>query len=338
MAEYCGSNKRCTHGEQMKKAIVQLGIDPATYPEGAVALVEQLASDYEVRVMTDRDEIRRHLDRIEIAFVRFPHDLLPEAQALKWLQQGGAGADWLSSHPQVRELPFTLTSASGVHAVPISEHMLGFLLALGRAFPQAIRGQKQRIWDGNRGHELFELAGKRVLILGVGAIGERFATLCQACEMEVVGLRRDPALGAKGVSRMVGHNALRDELSAADVVANTLPYTEQTHHFIGEQEFACMKDGVILINIGRGGTIEEPAMIAALRSGKLRAAGLDVFETEPLPEDSPLWEMENVLLTPHYSGLTPRYNERLFEIFIDNLRRFQNGAELRNVVDKRLGY
>ena len=137
---------------------------------------------------------------------------------------------------------------------------------------------------------------------------------------------------------MVGMDALRTELPAADVVANTLPLTDETRKMIGPQEIALMKNGAIIINIGRGGTIDEQAMIAALKSGKLRAAGLDVFETEPLPEDSPLWEMDQVVLTPHYSGLTPRYNERVWEIFRDNLTRYLNGTPLRNVVDKELGY
>lgn len=322
----------------MSKPIIQLGFRPETFPEGAVALVEELAPDYEVRVMHDREEIEAHLDRIEIAFAGFPHDLLPRATALMWYQQGGAGADWLQRRPEVRELGFTLTSASGVHAIPISEHMLGYLLALGRAFPQAIRGQKERVWEENRHHDLFELAGMRVLVLGVGAIGERFAKLCSACGMEVVGLRKDPSVLAEGVDRIVGMEKLHGELPAADVVANTLPYTDETHHLLGAREFELMKDGAVLINIGRGGTIDEAALIDALRSGKLRGAGLDVFETEPLPEDSPLWDMEQVILTPHYSGLTPRYNERLFDIFVDNLTRYRAGQALRNVVDKRLGY
>jgi len=320
------------------KPIVHLGIDPDAYPDGAVAEIAAAAPDYDLLVTTDRSEIETHLDRIEIALGSFPHDLIPGAPSLHWLQQAGAGADWLRHHPEIQELSFTLTSASGVHAIPISEHMLGFLLALGRGFPASIRGQKERIWEGNRDQDLFELAGKRVLLLGVGAIGERFAKLCVACDMEVIGLRRDPSLPAEGVSRMVGMDALHAELPRTDVLANTLPLTDETRGMIGRKEIDLMKDRSVIINIGRGGTIDEAAMIDALRSGKLRAAGLDVFETEPLPEDSPLWDMEQVLLTPHYSGLTPRYNERVYEIFTDNLRRYLRGETLRNVVDKRIGY
>jgi len=320
------------------KPIIHLGIDPDAYPEGAVAEISAAAPDYEVLVTRDRKEIEAQLDRIEIALGSFPHDLIPQAPALAWLQQAGAGADWLQNHPEVQDLSFTLTSASGVHAIPISEHMLGFLLALGRGFPASVRGQKERIWEGNRNQDLFELAGKRVLLLGVGAIGERFAKLCVACDMEVIGLRRDPSLPADGVSRMVGMDALRDELPGTDILANTLPLTDETRGMIGRAEIDLMNDRSVIINIGRGATIDEAAMIDALKSGKLRAAGLDVFETEPLPEDSPLWDMEQVLLTPHYSGLTPRYNERVYDIFTDNLGRYLRGETLRNVVDKRVGY
>ncbi|MFW5741974.1 MAG: D-2-hydroxyacid dehydrogenase [Spirochaetota bacterium] len=318
--------------------VIHLGIDPSTWPDGAVERVTELATGYEVLVTTDRDEIERNLDRIEIALARFPHDLIARAPALAWVQQQGAGADWLTRHPEARAHDFTLTSASGVHAVPISEHMLGFLLALGRGFLACIRGQRDRVWDANRDQELFELEGRRVLILGVGAIGERFAVLCRACGMETVGMRRDPSIPADGVDRMAATGALLAELPYADVVANTLPYTDETHHLLGADAFAAMKAGTIVVNIGRGGTIDEDALVAALRDGTVGAAGLDVFETEPLPEDSPLWDMENVLITPHYAGLTPRYNERLFDIFIDNLERYLRGGELRNVVDKRLGY
>ncbi len=321
-----------------QKLIIHLGIDPSEYPHGAVDTVRSRAPDREVLVTTDPQEIERHVGSIEISLARFPHDLLARAERLRWFQQAGAGADWLDRHTQARELPFTLTSASGVHSIPISEHLFGFLLAIARGFPAAVRAQADRRWAQSRHEDVFELAGKRVLVLGVGAIGERFARLCTANDMEVVGLRRDPSKSAEGVSRMVGMDELAAELPHADIVANTLPLTAETRHFLGRAEFAVIKHGSIVINIGRGATIDEIAMIEALRSGRLRAAGLDVFEQEPLPEDSPLWEMENVLITAHYSGMTPRYNERVFDIFLDNLDRYLNGEPLRNVVDKSLGY
>ena len=176
------------------------------------------------------------------------------------------------------------------------------------------------------------------MLLGVGAIGARFARLCAACDMKVVGLRRDPSRDSVGVSRMVGPSDLSEELPLADVVANTLPLTAETRHMLGRTEFQRMKQGAVVLNIGRGATIDESAMIDALNSGKLRGAGLDVFETEPLPAESPLWDMENVIITSHHAGETPNYSARAFEIFADNLERYLRGADLRNVVDKQLGY
>lgn len=320
------------------RPIIHLGIDTQEYPRGAVEAVRSRAPGYEVLVTRERERIEAELHRIEVAFVHFPHDLFDRAAALRWFQQAGAGADWLERRPEARTLPFTLTSASGVHAIPISEHMLGFLLALARDFPRAIRAQSARTWTPREDRELFELAGKRVLVLGLGAIGERFARLCAACGMEVVGLRRDPTIPAEGIVRMVGMDGLATELPLADVVANTLPLTAETRGFLGSREFGLMKQGAIVLNIGRGATIDEAAMVDALRSGRLLAAGLDVFETEPLPDSSPLWDMENVLITAHYSGSTPDYNERVFEIFLDNLGRYVDGKPLRNVVDKTIGY
>jgi phosphoglycerate dehydrogenase-like enzyme len=137
---------------------------------------------------------------------------------------------------------------------------------------------------------------------------------------------------------MVGPDSIRAELPDADIIVNTLPLTPETHHILGPAEFEVVKHGTYLVNIGRGKTIDETAMIEALHDGRLSGAGLDVFETEPLPEDSPLWDMENVIITPHYSGLNPKYNQRVWEIFADNLERYVHGRELRNVVDKSLHY
>lgn len=320
------------------KPIILLGIDPSTYPDGAVETTGRLAPNYELLVTTDQEDIEAALDRIEIALVRFSRELIPRAPALRWFQQGGAGADWLARHPEIADSEVIITNASGVHSVPISEHILALLLGLGRGFRASILGHKDRVWHENRNQNLFELAGKRCLLLGVGAIGGRFAKLAAACEMEVVGVRRNPNECPSGVKRMIGPGALREELGEADFIVNTLPLTPETRHMLGRREIELVKPGAYIVNIGRGATIDEQAMIDALRSGRLGGAGLDVFETEPLPEDSPLWDMENVIVTPHYSGLTPRYNERVFEIFSDNLQRYLSGQALRNVVDKQLQY
>lgn len=318
--------------------VLLLGIDPSSYPEGFVEEVRKRTSGYEIVQTLERDEIEAILDRVEIALNRFPLDLVAQAPALKWYQQPMAGSDWLRRHPEVRSLPFTLTSSTGIHAIPMSEHLMAFLLAFSRGFVASIRGQGRRVWEENRRQDLLTLPGLSVLILGVGAIGARFAMLCKANEMNVVGIRRNPESPLPFVDRMVAMTSLKDELPQADVVANVLPLTSETEGIMGAAEFALMKPGAIFLNVGRGKTVDEQALIRALESGHLRAAGLDVFEKEPLPDDSPLWEMENVIITPHYSGLFPNYDHAVAEIFLKNLERFLRGESLINEVDKTIGY
>ena len=305
----------------------------------------------------DRAEIEAILPDVEIVVGSLPYDLLVDATSLRWFQQWGAGADWLLRHPEVIDLDFVLTNASGVHAVPISEHIFAFLLAVARRFPQAARAQPERIWVSNQWQRqsptisadqqfdfvigkdrVFELAGKTMLLIGVGAIGERTAKIAAAFDMRVIGLRRNVALAVPGIERMVCPDQLLDVLPEADFVVITAPLTPETRHMIDKRAFDAMKPSAYIVNIGRGATIVERDLIDALQNGSIAGAGLDVFEQEPLPKDSPLWGMENVIITSHYSGLTPEYDARAIEIFLDNLNRYRAGEPLRNVVDKRLGY
>lgn len=315
--------------------------------------IRQLAPDRELVQTTDEHQIEHLLDEIEIAVGQFPKNLLAKAKQLRWFQQWSAGADWLLEHPEVRDLDFMLTSASGVHATPISEHIFAFLLAFARNLPQAWQAQQDHLWMQEveeagakqsmdiatySRRDVFELAGKSMLLIGLGEIGERTAQIATALGMGVIGLRHDPDQETRGVSQMVGPDELLTTLPHADVVVSTVPLTAETHHMLDQTAFDAMKEGTYLINIGRGGTINQDALVAALQRGKLAGAGLDVFEEEPLPADSPLWDMANVLITPHSSGATPHYDERAFAIFLDNLKRYQAGEELRNVVDKTQGY
>jgi len=317
---------------------ILLSFEPGTLSEKQLAHVRAAAPDMRVLVTRDRDEIKAALEEVEIVAGGFPRDLLPKACNLRWFQQWGAGADWLLRHPEAVELDFVLTNASGVHPIPISEHILAFLLAFARGLHQAVRVQERHEWLSNGQQHVFELAGKILLLVGVGAIGERIARVSTTLGMRVWGVRRNPTVGALGVEAMFGSHRLLDLLPEADFVVLTVPLTRETRGMIGERELRAMKPTAYLINIGRGGTVQESALIWALREGWIAGAGLDVFETEPLPDDSPLWAMDNVIITSHYAGLTPHYNERAMGIFLDNLRRYQAGEPLHNVVDKKLGY
>ncbi len=327
-------------GSKMSKMkTILLNFEPGILPETELARVRAIAPEMRLLVTRDHDEIESALDEIEVAAGGFPHGLLPRAHNLRWLQQWGAGADWLLRYPEAVELDFVLTNASGVHPIPISEHILAFLLAFGRGFHRAARAQERSEWiPRDQQESLFELEGKTMVLVGVGAIGERTATVATALGMRVLGVRRDPSVGTPDVEVMSGHDQLLDLLPEADFVVLTVPLTRETQGMIGERELRAMKPTAYLVNIGRGDTVQESALIRALREGWIAGAGLDVFETEPLPVDSPLWEMKNVIITSHYAGITPHYHERAMAIFLDNLQRYRAGEPLRNVVDKKIGY
>jgi len=311
-----------------------LGEFAATLPDQVRALLP----DHQVLLTDQRSEMEAHLAEIEIAVGDMPHDLLLRAPNLRWFQTWGAGVDWLMHTPAAAAQDWTLINSSGVHAVPISEHILALLLAFARGLNAAGRLQQRHAWQSAPRADIFELEGKTLLLVGVGAIGQRTARLAGALGMRVWGVRRSPEQPADGVEAMFAPGQLLDVLPQADFVVLTVPLTHATHGMIGETELRAMKPGAYLINIGRGATVQTAALVRALREGWIAGAGLDVVDPEPLPPDSPLWEMDHVILTGHYSGYTPRYFERAAAIFLDNLQRYRDGQPLRNVVDKTLGY
>ena len=306
-------------------------------PDSQFAQLQAAAPDMRVVRATERASIEGLIDEVEIA-VSLPHDLLARAPCLRWVQEWGAGVDWLLQHPEVAELDFTLTNASGVHAIPISEQILAYLLAFARGLPAAVRAQDRHAWQAPKRDQLFELAGKTMLLVGVGAIGARTAVIAAALGMRVLGIRRNPAGDLPGVAAIYGSDRLYELLHEADCVVLTVPLSRATQGMIGERELRAMKPTSYLINIGRGGTLQQPALIQALREGWIAGAGLDVFDQEPLPATSPLWELENVIMTAHYAGLTPAYDQRALAILLDNLQCYRAGEPLKNVVDKAAGY
>ncbi|WP_127585811.1 D-2-hydroxyacid dehydrogenase [Paenibacillus koleovorans] len=255
--------------------------------------------------------------------------LTPDSR-LRWVQAWGAGVDSIDCK-RFAEHGVLLTNASGVHAYPISETILGMMLAFARKLHLTTRNQAQANWQlvGPLG----EIHGRTVGILGVGAIGEETARLCRAFGMTVLGVRRSGEPSPQ-VDEMYNLAGLPDVLRRSDYVVNTLPLTSETRQLIGREQFALMPDRAVYINIGRGATTDTEAMIEALASGRLGGAGLDVFEQEPLPASSPLWALDNVIVTPHNAGSTVHYQERALEVFLHNLRDYAAGREpSRNRVD-----
>jgi phosphoglycerate dehydrogenase-like enzyme len=274
-----------------------------------------------------------------------PRELLLAAlgppRALRWVHTGSAGVRSLL-HPELVESDVVLTNSAGVHAPPMAEAVLGMVLHFARGFDFAVRSQARREW----GKQPFECAaaaarevqGATLGILGYGGIGREVAWRARALGMRVSALRRRAGQAADGVELLTGGNALPELLERSDYLVICAPSTAETRGLLGEAELARLRPGAVLINVARGEVVDEPALVAALRSGRLRGAGLDVFAREPLPPESELWSLDNVLITPHVSGTTDRFWRREVDLIVDNVARYLAGEPLRNVVDKQAGY
>jgi phosphoglycerate dehydrogenase-like enzyme len=317
---------------------IVLGFEPEEISQPHLTQIKKLLPQAKLVISKNPHELEEVVEEAEVMAGWLPPGLVVQTPNLRWFQQWWAGADWLAAYPAAVERDFILTNASGVHAICISEHIFALLLSFARNLPSAYQAQHERAWQPPEDQVTFELAGKTMLLVGLGAIGSRTARLAEAFGLRVLGVRRNPFVEVWGVDRIVGPDQLTEVLPEADFVVNTLPHTPETHHLLGKRELEQLKPGAYFINISRGKVVDEAALIGLLNSGKIAGAGLDVFEEEPLSPDSPLWHMPNVLITSHYAGSSSRYHERAMAIFLDNLRRYTAGESLRNVVDKRLGY
>lgn len=255
---------------------------------------------------------------------------------LKWVQVSIAGVDWLLADPDIAESDVAITNASGVHAIPVSEHVLAVMLSFTRNMNVHFKDQMNRRWQ--RLPEYRELSGSTIGIIGIGKIGEKIAETAKSLGMKVLGLRRNPDRTSSFVDRMFGPDQLLDMLPFCDWVVISAAATNETGGMIGASEFNAMKKSAYIINIARGALIQEDDLIKALREERIAGAGLDVFEKEPIEEFSPFWELPNVIITPHIAAVTPRYVDRLVDIFCDNLKRYFSGKPLINLVDRKLGY
>jgi phosphoglycerate dehydrogenase-like enzyme len=271
-----------------------------------------------------------------------PESILQRAPNLKWVQLTSAGADRLIDSELVRSSGVSVTTASGIHAVPIGEYVIGAIIAFAKGFPRAFRGQQENTW---RPYIASELEDATVGILGLGAIGRHVAKLAKGFGMRVIATRRSQEKRLSGVDAgepNVDEMFARDEIPAllgeCDYVVVAVPLTEESRHLIGESELAAMKRNAVIVNIARGAVIDQQALIRAVKNGVIGGAVLDVTDPEPLPPDSELWRLDNVMITPHISGGTPKYMDRAIELFCDNLRRYLAGEPLRNVVDSSRGY
>jgi phosphoglycerate dehydrogenase-like enzyme len=258
------------------------------------------------------------------------------APRLRWIQLTSAGADRLLGSGFIEE-GIVVTTVSGLHATPIGEYVLCIMLMFAKGAPTFMRAQRERRWARYMPQELL---GRTVGIVGMGNIGSEVARLVKAFGCRVIATRRSAAGVAPGehCDELLPPSDLQRLLAESDYVVLAVPLTDETRGLIGAPELRAMKPTAVLINIARGPVVVEPDLVQALREGWIAGAGLDVFEKEPLPDDSPLWELENAIVSPHISGGTEIYNRRAVEIFADNLRRYLAGDPLRNVVDPVRGY
>lgn len=267
----------------------------------------------------------------------FPAAALENSSNLRWVQAGTAGVERLLN----AGLPargVQITNATGAHGVPISELILSMMLAFASGINLLIRGQAARAHLRDTVlHTKFELAGQTLCVIGLGDIGGTLATKAAALDMHVIGVRRQQT-PTPGVTTLFPPERLHEALAQADHVALCLPLTSATHHLIGRAELRAMPAHAYIYNVGRGGSIDPDALLVALQAGEIAGAGLDVTEPEPLSPTSPLWEMPNVILSQHTSGMSPHNADRITRIFADNLRRFIDGQPLANRIDPQRGY
>lgn len=268
--------------------------------------------------------------------LRFPRSVVERALNLKWIQVLSAGVNWLSGHP-ILKTDVVVTSANGVAAIPIAEWVVCAMLMLVKRIPFATQNHRERRWLKYTGGELNT---KTIGIVGLGHIGTEVARKAKAMGMRVLAIRRSADSGPLPdyVDQMYPRERLLDLLSASDFVALCVPLTAETEKVIGEAELRAMRPSAFLINISRGGVIDEPVLIRALKEGWIAGAGLDVFAQEPLPPESELWDLPNLIMTPHTSSTSEYQTDRIVELFSENIRRYIAGEKMINVMDKSKGY
>jgi phosphoglycerate dehydrogenase-like enzyme len=277
--------------------------------------------------------------RLDLAF--FSSDVFPQcsrqffstvrkAPTLQWLHVFNAGVD----HPIYTEMlqrGVRLTTSAGSTAIPIAQTAITGLLMLARNFPRWIAAQRERKWDPARGDAVpRDLRGQTVIVVGLGTIGATVAKMCQALEMKVIGLRRSPKRDGDPVDEMHTLDKLPTLLPKCDWLVLACPYTKETHQLVNAKTLALMPKHSYLINVARGGCADEKALIAALQSKQIAGAYLDVFEKEPLPADSPLWDIPNVIVSPHNASASSGNDIRAAKIFTENIKRYAAGQRMEN--------
>jgi phosphoglycerate dehydrogenase-like enzyme len=307
---------------------------------------ERLEADFpqlEIVLRNRYDGIEEHLRDAEVFFTL---SLRPEqfavATKLRWIHSPSAAVHQFM-FAELIDSPVVLTNSREVHGPVVAEHVIAVVFALAKKIPMAAILQHKRMWGQetmwNNGARLREIAGATLGLIGVGSIGRRVGQMASALGMRVIAVRKHPEKEKpEGVAEVFPPSALNDLLKQSDYVVVAAPLIAATDGLINAARLAVMKPDAFLINVGRGPQVDETALADTLRCCRIAGAALDVFDREPLPEDSPLWDLPNLLITPHTAGLTEKLWHRHYELFSDNLRRYLAGQPLLYVVDKQKGY
>ncbi|ARS90274.1 D-2-hydroxyacid dehydrogenase [Natrarchaeobaculum aegyptiacum] len=307
-------------------------VTPYVLAGGGPLVAEAIAErrpGLEIEYVDDEDDlVERVADAEAVLTHRLPDSILEAATDLEWVQALSAGTD-AYDHDALADRNVALTTVSGIHAKPIGQHVLAALLHFERRFDRAVAQQRRSEWRRYTGGELGD---RTVGIVGVGAIGSQVAEYCQPFDARIVGLKRDPTDAPETLAESYGPDDLETLLTQSDYLVLACPLTEDTRGLIDADALATLSGDAVVVNVARGEVVDETALIDALEADELGGAALDVFEEEPLPEESPLWDRDDVLLTPHIAGSTPHYWDRCAEVFLENWDRYQSGESLRNRV------
>ena len=301
--------------------------------------IDRISADTRILCAPDLASLQHHLPEADVLLgwnfrATELRQAWPLVDQLRWIQWGGAGVDAVL-FPELVASDVQLTNARGVFDRAMAEYTLGLLLSFGKDFFETYTAQREHRWS----YRLTELmAGRSVVVVGVGSIGREIARLLKQMDFVVSGVGRSARGADPDFGDIHGISDLNSCLSQADYVVLITPLTPETRGLFGAEQFSAMKSSARFINLGRGELVDEDALLEALQGGQIAGAGLDVFCTEPLPAESPFWDLDNVIVSPHISGDYQGHQEAMAEIFLENFERFRDGRELLNQIDKSLGF
>lgn len=309
-----------------------------SYIPGAelIEIVKSSVPKDEVVTVSSRAEMSDEIADTEVTFGGISRELFLSAKKLKWIQTASVGVDGML-FPELIESDVIITNTRGIRDVAMANHVFAMILAFSRRLNMFIRQQQEKIW-GMLPMGMGDVEGETLGVVGLGCIGEEIAKRGKSFYMRVIAVDQADKDKPEFVDELYKTERLSYLLSESDYVVNSLPLTPQTRALFGEEQFSVMKSNAYFINISRGPIVKESALIEALKSEKIAGAGLDVFEKEPLSAESPLWGMQNVIITPHAAGSLPYKDRKIFEFFSENLKRYVSGQPLLNVVNKRMGF